>query len=208
MFNIKPKNDIFYRLLGEMSLCLEEAALLFRKIMQEEPLSHDLMQKLDQVEEKSDQLAKILKKEINRTFITPIDRDELFRLTQGLEHVVDYLQGTCVKLHLYKVAQPTSTGKELADISYQVSLALAQAIKLLPELTSKPEAIQKLCQTINELESQGDNVYRHGLAQLFTLDCSPVEIIKWKDLYEYMEEMLDFCDDIADLLEGVVLKYA
>jgi len=208
MFNIKPKNDIFYHLLGELALCLEEAARLFRSIMQKEPFSQDLMQKLDQVEEKSDQLAKTLKKEINRTFITPIDRDELFRLTQGLEHVVDYLQGTCVKLNLYKVAQPTRTGQELAGIAYQASLALARAIKLLPELTSQPETIQNLCQTINELESQGDNIYRHGLAQLFALDCSPVEIIKWKDLYEYMEEMLDFCDDIADLLEGVVLKYA
>ncbi|AVX21658.1 MULTISPECIES: DUF47 domain-containing protein [Carboxydocella] len=208
MFSIKPKNDIFYRLLGELAQCLEEAARHFRAIMQEQQHSEQLMRQLDQVEEKSDQIAKELKKEINRTFITPIDRDELFRLTQGLEHVVDYLHGTCVKLGLYKVEQTTRTGQELAGVAFEASLALAKAIKLLPELTSRPEAIQKLCQTINELESQGDNIYRTGLAQLFALDCSPLEIIKWKDLYEYMEEMLDFCDDMADLLEGVVLKYA
>ena len=145
--------------------------------------------------------------QLHRSFITPFDREDIALLAHSLDEVTDYIHSSADMMILYKVGQPTDRAKELADIIVQTATEVEKAVSEIHGHLNR-EGLLKRCMEINRLENDGDSVYRAALAELFSNSTDTASLIKWREIYEHMETAIDRCEDIANVLEGVALKYA
>jgi uncharacterized protein Yka (UPF0111/DUF47 family) len=144
---------------------------------------------------------------VNRTFITPFDREDIALLAHSLDDIVDFIEASADAMNLYKIESPTQRAKELADIIAQTTQEVNMAISELGQKVNLKQILARSME-INRLENNADKVYREGLAELFRDSKDIPYIIKWREIYEYMETATDRCEDVANVLEGVALKYA
>ena len=145
--------------------------------------------------------------ELHRSFITPFDREDIALLAHSLDEVTDYIHSSADMMILYRVGQPTGRARELADIIVLAAAEVEQAVSEVHDRIDR-ERLLKRCMEINRLENDGDSVYRAALAELFSDSTDTASLIKWREIYEHMEMAIDRCEDIANVLEGVALKYA
>ena len=143
---------------------------------------------------------------LHRTFVTPFDREDIALLAHSLDDVTDFIHAAADAMFIYKIECPASRAQELADIIVQ---AATEVEKALPQLRRPKELKQILerCVEINRLENAADTVFRSALAELFEDSTDIAHIIKWREIYEYMESATDRCEDVANVLEGVALKH-
>jgi uncharacterized protein len=145
--------------------------------------------------------------ELHRSFITPFDREDIALLAHSLDEVTDFIHSAADMMILYKVGQPTSRARELADVIVQSTTEVEKAVSEIHSHIKKAELLKR-CMEINRLENDGDSVYRAAVAELFSDSTESAYLIKWREIYEHMENAIDSCEDIANVLEGVALKYA
>jgi len=145
--------------------------------------------------------------ELHRSFITPFDREDIALLAHSLDEVTDYIHSSADMMILYKVGQPTERARQLADIIVQTAAEVEKAVSEVHDHIDR-EKLLKRCMEINRLENEGDSIYRSALADLFSDSTDTASLIKWREIYEHMETAIDRCEDIANVLEGVALKYA
>ena len=145
--------------------------------------------------------------QLNRTFVTPFDREDIALLAHTLDDVTDFIHAAADAMLIYKVESPTRRAKELADIIVQ---AAAEVERAIPQLRHRAELEKVLprCVEINRLENVADEVFRSALVELFDETKDVAQIIKWREIYEHMESATDRCEDVSNVLEGVALKYA
>jgi uncharacterized protein Yka (UPF0111/DUF47 family) len=144
---------------------------------------------------------------LNKSFITPLDREDIYELTGRLDDILDYIDAVAKRLVTFKIATVTPHAIELGRILVRGAEETAVGVALLRDL-SNSEAIIRQCAKINQLENDADQVMRDALNDLFDGGArEPVEIIKWKDLYEHLEVATDKCEDVANILETVLVKY-
>jgi len=145
---------------------------------------------------------------LNKSFITPLDREDIHELTSRLDDVLDYVDAVAKRLVTFKIATPTHHAIELGRIILRGSEETAVGIALLRDL-SKSDAIVRQCEKINQLENDADQVMRDALNDLFNGGAKdPLEVIKWKDIYEHLELATDKCEDVANIIESVLVKYS
>jgi uncharacterized protein len=145
--------------------------------------------------------------ELHRSFITPFDREDIALLAHSLDEVTDYIHSSADMMILYKVGQPTARAREMADIIVQTATEVEKAVSEVHDHIDR-EKLLKRCMEINRLENDGDSIYRAALAELFSDSTDTASLIKWREIYEHMETAIDRCEDVANVLEGVALKYA
>ena len=165
------------------------------------------VQAIIELEHKGDQVTHEIIALVNRTFITPFDREDIALLAHSLDDIVDFIEAAADAMNLYKIESPTARSKELADIILQTTLEVQQAITELRQKVNLKQILKRSVE-INRLENMADKVYREALAELFRDSKDIPYIIKWREIYEYMETATDRCEDVANVLEGVALKYA
>jgi len=143
---------------------------------------------------------------LHRTFVTPFDREDIALLAHSLDDVTDFIHAAADAMLLYKVEYPSQGAKELADIIVQ---AAAEVERAMPQLRHHAELKQILprCVEINRLENMADRVFRSAMADVFDDSTDFSYVIKWREIYEHMEEATDRCEDVANVLEGVALKH-
>jgi uncharacterized protein len=164
--------------------------------------------RIHEIEHQGDDLIHELVGRLNKTFITPIDREDIHSLTSRLDDVLDYIDAVAKRLVTFRIAKPTAHAIELGRIALASAEETAKGIRLLSDLRQS-EGILKQCVRINQLENESDQVLRDALSDLFNgqrLD--PLEVIKWKDIYEQLEGSTDRCEDVANVMESVLVKYA
>ena len=145
---------------------------------------------------------------LNQTFITPIDREDIFALANGLDDGVDFLQGTLQRIVMYRTGPAKEGAVSLTKLLIESTEEIIKAFSLLKDIKKNQTLILESTHKIGKLESEGDRVYRHEVAFLFDKVKDPIELIKWKDILENLEETLDHCEDVSDMIRGVVMKYA
>ena len=145
--------------------------------------------------------------ELHRSFITPFDREDIALLAHSLDEITDYIHSSADMMILYKVGQPTSRARELVGIIVQTAAEVEKAVSEVHDHIDR-EKLLKRCMEINRLENEGDSIYRAALAELFSDSTDTASLIKWREIYEHMETAIDRCEDVANVLEGVALKYA
>jgi uncharacterized protein Yka (UPF0111/DUF47 family) len=143
---------------------------------------------------------------VNRTFVTPIDAEDIRAIASRLDNIIDCIQGAAERLVLYQVQAPLPSCIELVDVLQRTVRTADKAVRLLRDLSRRQE-ITTLCIEINSLENAGDKVYREALGNLFKQG-DPMELMRWKEIFEQIEQALDECEDLADLIETVVVKHA
>ena len=175
----------------------------------------DLLEHYEQVEEKaraikaieheSDGITHEILNELRRTFIPPLDGDDIVALAEALDDVVDYIEDAAARMVLYRIEQPTETARELGHIIEQIAQELQRT---LPLLRSKNDSDRILAAAveINRLENLADDAARRGLNELFDHPVDVLHVVKWRELYEVLEGATDRGEDVADVLEGVVRK--
>jgi len=144
---------------------------------------------------------------LHRSFVTPFDREDIALLAHSLDDITDFVHSSADAMLLYKVERPTGRAKELADIVVQAVLEVERAVSEVHDHIVRDDLLKR-CVEINRLENVGDSVYRAALAELFANSADIASLIKWREIYEHMETAIDRCEDAANILEGVALKYA
>ena len=160
--------------------------------------------KLKDLEHEGDKITHEIVKKLNQTFITPIDREDIYSLTSALDDVLDLIEAAADRMVLYRIASPTPEARELSNIIYESSQEIEKAIVLLRGLD---EVYYQHCVEINRLENAADRITRDAIARLFQGEYSPYEVIKWKEIYETLEAATDKCEDVANIIEAVILKH-
>ena len=164
--------------------------------------------RISDIEHETDTITHRCVEALHKTFITPIDRDSIHRLITRMDDVMDYVEAAAERVELYELTVMTADVRDLADVLARAAVELFETCKLLRNLKD-PSLILKKCVDINRLENEGDAILRRAVAKLFKeYKNDPVYIIKWKEIYENLENATDRCEDVANIIEGVVLENA
>ena len=162
---------------------------------------------ISDLEHKGDNITHEIITESRRTFLTPFDREDITLLAQSLDDVTDFVHSAADFIFIYRVEQPTQRAKELADVIVDITLETQKAIGLLKNQIDQTQ-ILKYCVEINRMENEADIIYRTALVELFANTTDEKLLIKWREIYEDMETVTDKCEDVANALEGLALKYS
>jgi predicted phosphate transport protein (TIGR00153 family) len=166
------------------------------------------MAKLTAMEHEGDRIIQDLVRRLNTSFILPFDREDAFQLVQKLATTLDYITGIIDRMILYKTGEPDERVKEMVAVLCNSLDLQEKALNLIHSVESNKKEILKVCEEINKLERQQDNLYRTGLAFLFDNEKDPIAIIKWREVYEHIEMAQDYVDDIAQLITNICIKYS
>ncbi|CVK18672.1 MULTISPECIES: DUF47 domain-containing protein [Sporomusa] len=207
-FGLKPREEKFYGYLLENTQLIRDAADVLQEAINRDGDLSELMVRIDELEKKADvNTAKIVGL-LHKTFITPLDREDIYSIAHKLDDVIDCIQGTIERMELYNAGTASDGARELAVLVGKSVKQIDKAFTHLPEIKKQKEKLEERCARIIEYEAMGDRLYRQEMAKLFRECKDPIEIIKWKEILLHLEETLDISEDIANLLKGVIVKYA
>jgi len=177
-------------------------AELLEKMLQEWPDSQSLSRDIVVCEQEGDRITHDIIQRLNQTFVTPIDREDILELASALDDIVDFTEEVADFLGLYKIEAPMEQGQRLAHVLLQATRAVAAA---MPRLRSFGD-LSHYTVEINRLENDGDRITREAMASLFDNGIDPMVVIRWKDIYERLENAIDATERVANILEGIVIK--
>jgi predicted phosphate transport protein (TIGR00153 family) len=163
--------------------------------------------RISDIEHETDTITHRCVEALHKTFITPIDRDSIHRLITKMDDVMDFVEAAAERLELYELVMMTNDVRDLADVLHRSSMQVEVAVRGLRSLRD-PQATLKLCIDINRLENEADAILRRSVARLFKEEKDPIMVIKWKEVYENLESATDRCEDVANIIEGVILEHA
>jgi predicted phosphate transport protein (TIGR00153 family) len=163
--------------------------------------------RISDIEHETDTITHRCVEALHKTFITPIDRDQIHRLITRMDDVMDYVEAASERIELYEITTMTSDVRDLADVLHRSAQKVELAVRGLRNLKNT-QATLKLCIDINRLENEADAILRRSVARLFKEEKDPIVIIKWKEIYENLEDASDRCEDVANIIEGVILEHA
>jgi predicted phosphate transport protein (TIGR00153 family) len=203
---IFPKEIDFFEIFDKAASNLTKATSLLVSLMENFDNLEARAKEIYEVEQDGDMLTHDIMKKLNRSFITPIDREDIHALASRIDDILDLVWGGVDRMIVFKIAAPTQEAVELAKDLHQTTEVLQKTIK---ELRAKNYShVQEHCIEINRLENRIDRTFRDALGKLFDDMKDPMLIIKWKEIYEHLEDASDRCEDVANVLEGIVLKNA
>ena len=205
-FSLIPKETSFFDLFEKASNNLLEAGHLLVETMEHFDKVVENAKRMERLEHEGDQMTHEIMARLNRTFITPIDREDIHQLASALDDVLDFVEATTERFVLYKIKTITPYAKELAQV---VAKQVEEIHLMMPQLRHmRHKDIMKHCIEINRLENAGDRTLRDAVVVLFDSQSDPIHIMKWRELYEIMETAIDKSEDVAVVIEGIVLKNA
>jgi predicted phosphate transport protein (TIGR00153 family) len=197
-----PKEEKYFGMLNQMASQVRESAELFVKIFREYDKHAQHAERIKSIEVSCDELsAKIIQK-LNSTFITPIDREDIYLLVTEVDDVIDMINDLARRLEIYGVTIPRPDAVEIAQVLGEATKEVEAAFANLEQHKGVSEQIAN----ISNLERQADTLYRNAVRRLFTEEKDAIEVIKWMSIYEELENSIDRCKDVAEALEAVVVK--
>lgn len=203
-FSIIPRNEDFYKQFSALAEQLRAGAALLEEMLSRDPAIWDKADEIKEVEHNCDHLTHQIIQRLHSTFVTPIDREDIHALAKSLDDVMDAIDASAKVVRLYKIKTMRYGARELANV---ISLSVEQ-VRLGLEALDKRIGVEKRAVEINRLENEADRIHEEALRRLFDEEQDPVMIIKWKEILDILEQATDSCEDVANLLEGVVVKHA
>jgi predicted phosphate transport protein (TIGR00153 family) len=161
---------------------------------------------INDLEHQGDAITHQIFEQLHRSLITPFDREDIALLAHSLDDVTDFIHAAADAMLLYRIERPTKRAKELAGIAVEAVVEVEKAVSEIHNRIGRKQLLKR-CIEINRLENIGDRVYRSGMAELFDDAADIADVIKWREIYNHMESVIDRCEDIANILEGVAIKY-
>lgn len=202
-----PREEKFFDLFEELINKIEEGGELFLDMVEHYEYSEQKIAKLKVMEQEADVITHRTYEKMHKTFLTPIDREDIYALVNKMDSILDMIEASAARMSLYKVKVPA---KEIIDQAKILNKAIKKVKYIVHAMKNMKNAkmILDACVEINTLENEGDIVMRMTMTRLFEQEKDPIELIKWKEIFERIEEAIDVCEDVANVVEGIVLKYA
>lgn len=205
-FFLIPRDEKFYDLLEQHALAILQGATLFKDLTENWQKSHPAIAMLRDLEHECDITTHEIMDKLNRTFITPIDREDIHVLAKALDDVIDIIQSISERMVLFGIERKSVDLVDLATILEEAASFVTKAVAGVREL-KRSRRILDYCIEINRLENSGDRIAERAIGKLFHEERDPMEVIKWKEIYDSTEVAIDKCEDIANIIEGIVAKY-
>src|SRR5436190_15372765 len=199
---LAPRDREFFDLFEEAGGNIVRAAGLLEQMLADYPDRSDLAREILICEQEGDRITHDIIRRLNETFVTPIDREDIYALASALDDVVDFAEEVADYLGLYKIEAPMEQAQQLAKVLHQ---AARQISEVMPRLRGFQD-ISHYTVEINRLENDGDRITREAMASLFDDGIDPMVVIRWKDIYERLENAIDATETVANILEGIVIK--
>ena len=202
-----PKKSEFFDQFSKQAALSVEGAKLLQAMMNDLRDLESQSKRIKQVEHDADTVAHQTIEMLHRSFITPIERGDIHRIVSRLDDILDYIEAASQRIWLYEIKETTPEAKEMARVLMRSTEAVQATVDALHGLKD-PQRVRAACVEINRLENECDTLLRLATARLFREEKDPVMVIKWKEIYENIEDATDRCEDVANVIEGVVLENA
>ena len=206
-----PREDNFFAMFNQHADRIVEAARAFSLLVanyNDVGLRDKYTREVDEAERAADRVTHEVNKALHKTFITPIDREQIHSLINTMDDVADLIQDSAETMNLYDVRHMTDEITQLTDVSVRCCERVRDAVRLLDKIADHEtaDAALKTCEEIDQLESDADRVMRTAMSKLFREEPDVREVIKLKAIYELLETITDKCEDVANLIEGIILE--
>jgi uncharacterized protein len=205
MFNLLPKDTVFFDLFEGLATHAVSCSEHLRRMAVAWPKIEDEVQRIRQEEHQADDLAHQALERLDRTFITPFDREDIHTLVNELDNVIDMVDALAKRFTLYHVKGIDPLFVLQTEVLVRATATVAEAVRRLRKSRKLSELSDKLIE-IHRLESEGDDNHHAAISKLFNGALEPLEVMKWKEFYEYVENAIDGCEDVGNTLERIVLK--
>ena len=200
-----PRDEKFYDLFEKGAHLVVQGAIHLEELLRNFDDVEVKTKKIKAIEHEGDVITHDTIENLNRTFITPLDREDIHDLITAIDDVLDYIEACAERLYLFKIEKVTEEAVLICAVLVKAVKELEQAVSNLRRL-KEADSIIKHCAEIDRLENEGDHLNRAAVAKLFEPNNNPLEVIKWKEIYETIENAIDRCEDVANVLEGIALK--
>jgi uncharacterized protein len=202
-----PRNENFFDYFEELANKIEEGGRLFLQMTETHDYTEAKITKLKDLEHEADAITHRTYERMHKTFLTPLDREDIYALVNKMDSILDMIEATAVRIYLYKVKKPDDEIIKQAKILNEAIIKVKAVIHALRDMKNA-KMILEACVEINTLENTGDVVLRTIIADLFVKEKDAIELLKWKEIFERIEEAIDVCEDVSNIVEGIVLKHA
>jgi predicted phosphate transport protein (TIGR00153 family) len=205
-FSFKPKSEKFFEKFDQAGDVLRQGAASFVEMVNNWEDLQSKRQRIKELEHQGDHITHQTVEALNKTFITPIDREDIYNLITKVDDVLDMIDGLANRMVLYKIT-PNMQLKGLSKILARSVDEVAHALSGMRQ-HRKPEDILRHCVEINRLENEADDALRAAIAELLDTETNAITVIKWKEIYEFLERATDKCEDVANVIESILVKNA
>ena len=202
-FRLIPKEEKFFADFSALADRIVSGATLLERMLASDPPNWDTALQIKQVENECDALTHNLIQSLNSTFVTPIDREDIHALAKSLDDVMDAIDAAAGVLRRYRMASLRYGARELASLTWQGAMQMKVAVEAL----ERREGVHERAVEVNRIENSADDVHDEALRRLFEEERDAINIIKWKEVLDLLEEATDRCEDVANVLESVVVKH-
>lgn len=207
MFRITPKEEIFFDFFVEIVKKNVEAANLFYDLLNNYEDVANKVKKIEVIEHDCDAIVHRVFRQLDASFITPIDREDIHLIAKELDDITDQVELTAQRFMMYNVDVIKDEAIKLAKLAIDATTELEVLITDLRFMKKRTEKIHKKIIDINKIENDGDYVYRAAMRELFLNEKDVMQVIRWKSIYNFLEEILDSCENVANIIEGIVMKH-
>ena len=206
-FSFFPREEKFFVLFEQSAQNVVKIAQQLKDMVNTWENVKERVGVITSLEHEGDAITHQIIAQLHLTFVTPLDREDIALLAESLDDITDFIHSAADAMLLYKVERPTDKARELVDIVVQAVIEVEEGVSEIRGRIDRDKLLKR-CVEINRLENVGDSVYRSALAELFVKSTDFAYLIKWREIYEHIETAIDRCEDVANILEGVALKYA
>lgn len=197
-----PRDEQFYELFTQLAERLSLAARLLNQLFRE-PERHAVhVQAIKSAEHEADEITREIIDRLDRTFITPFDREDIHQLASALDEVVDLLDGAARRVEIFRITTVHQAAVTLSDVMVRAAIEVEAAVRGMKD----PKVVNSKAQELKRLEEEGDAIYHESMGALFDGALDAIEVIKWKELYDKVEDALDQAEDVANVLQSIALK--
>lgn len=204
-----PHDEKFFDLLEESTQNLVNASLAMKRLVRMKGVKDRdaSVREIKNFEHIGDNVTHKIFSELNSTFVTPLDREDIHTLTSSLDDIMDHIDGSAARFTIYRLTKIPQDVVRLADILHESVVELEKGVKLLRHIRTYDE-MQRVFQSVNEYENQADRIFEEAITKLFEKEKNPIQVIKLKEVYVGLETATDKCEDAANVLESILIKNA
>lgn len=203
-FNFLPKEEQYFTLFSQMTSHIYDASVALVEMLNDKNGNFaEHSKRLKVIEHTCDDLTHSISTRLNKSFITPFDREDIFMLSGALDDIVDLIDSAARSLVMYDVRESTKYARQFADLIQSMAVQLHEIVSML----SRPSGLSPRLIEVHRLEGEGDELFHLAIGELFKNETDPLTVIKWKAIYEKLEAAVDRCENVSNIIESVIIKH-
>jgi len=199
-----PRDEEFFSMFGQLARRLQNSAALLKELLQQPHRMDELVEAIKLEEHAADNLMRDMIQRINSTFVTPIDREDIFHLASRLDNVIDLIDGAARRAQMFRIKEVRQPALAITDVIIRAATAIEHGVVNI----KKSRIVEERTRELKALEEEADAIYHAAIGELFDGTITDaIEVIRWKEIFDRLEDAVDECEDVSNVLEGISLKH-